>query len=97
LPDLVDLVDVDDAALGQVQVESAAWSSRSRMFSTSSPTYPASVSVVASPMAKGTLSMRASVLASSVLPHPVGPTMSTLDFSNSTSFSSALSKCSRRR
>ena len=43
------------------------------MFSTSSPTYPASVSVVASAIANGTFNMRASVCASSVLPDPVGP------------------------
>src|SRR6266480_2654047 len=34
--------------------KSAAWRSFNSRFSTSSPTYPASVSVVASPMAKGT-------------------------------------------
>src|SRR5207244_5435155 len=34
--------------LASVTLKSAAWSSRTRMFSTSSPTYPASVSVVAS-------------------------------------------------
>src|SRR3954470_12863196 len=43
------------------------------MFSTSSPTYPASVSEVASAMVKGTLRKRASDWASSVLPDPVGP------------------------
>src|SRR5512145_2532202 len=43
------------------------------MFSTSSPTYPASVRVVASAITNGTLSSRASVWASSVLPEPVGP------------------------
>src|SRR5439155_260935 len=48
------------------------------MFSTSSPTYPASVSVVASTMVKGTDSMRASVWASSVFPVPVGPAISFL-------------------
>ena len=52
----------------------AACSSFRMMFSTSSPTYPASVSVVASTMAKGTESILASVWASSVLPVPVGPT-----------------------
>jgi hypothetical protein len=36
------------------------------MFSTSSPTYPASVSVVASAIANGTLMIFASVCASSV-------------------------------
>ena len=55
------------------------------MFSTSSPTYPASVSVVASPMANGTFNTRASDLASSVLPLPVGPISRTLDLSSSIS------------
>src|SRR5208282_331583 len=55
------------------------------MFSTSSPTYPASVNVVASTMAKGTSSMRESVCARSVLPVPVGPIKRMLDFVNSTS------------
>src|SRR3982750_587012 len=54
------------------------------MFSTSSPTYPASVSVVASAMVNGTSRMRARVCASSVLPEPVGPTRRMLDFANST-------------
>ena len=44
-----------------------------RIFSTSSPTYPASVKVVASAIAKGTFNILANVLASNVLPHPVGP------------------------
>jgi hypothetical protein len=63
----------------------AAWSSLRMMFSTSSPTYPASVSVVASTMVKGTESRRASVCASSVLPVPVGPISRMLDFCSSTS------------
>src|SRR3546814_8676356 len=46
------------------------------MFSTSSSTLPASVSVVASAIVNGTSRMRASVCASSVLPQPVGPTRS---------------------
>ncbi len=56
------------------------------MFSTSSPTYPASVSVVASTMAKGTESILARVCASSVLPVPVGPTSRMLAFVSSTSW-----------
>ena len=40
------------------------------MFSTSSPTYPASVNVVASAIAKGTFNILARVWASSVLPQP---------------------------
>ena len=55
------------------------------MFSTSSPTYPASVSVVASAMVNGTLRSRASVSASRVFPQPVGPMSSTLLFDSSTS------------
>ena len=55
------------------------------MFSTSSPTYPASVRAVASAMANGTLSMRASVWARRVLPHPVGPIRRMLDLESSTS------------
>jgi hypothetical protein len=43
------------------------------MFSTSSPTYPASVNVVASAIAKGTLRSLAKVCASNVFPEPVGP------------------------
>ena len=65
--------------------KSAACSSLSSRFSTSSPTYPASVNVVASPMANGTLRMRANVRASNVLPEPVGPINRMFDFSISTS------------
>mmetsp|Transcript_4193 Transcript_4193/g.16674 ORF Transcript_4193/g.16674 Transcript_4193/m.16674 type:complete len:474 (-) Transcript_4193:558-1979(-) len=54
--------------------------------STSSPTYPACVSVVASADANGTRTKSASVFARSVLPDPVGPQSSTLDFSSRTSF-----------
>src|SRR5215212_7217825 len=60
--------------------KSAAWMSLRRMFSTSSPTYPASVRAVASAMAKGTLRILASVWARRVLPEPVGPTSKILDF-----------------
>ena len=42
---------------------------------------------VASAMANGTFNMRASVCASSVLPHPVGPISRMFDFANSTSAS----------
>ena len=55
------------------------------MFSTSSPTYPASVRVVASAIVNGTFRSLASVSASSVLPQPVGPMRSTLLFASSTS------------
>ena len=55
------------------------------MFSTSSPTYPASVSVVASAMVNGTSNIRAKVSASSVLPDPVGPTSKMFDLPSSTS------------
>ena len=56
------------------------------MFSTSSPTYPASVSVVASAIANGTFNILARVWASNVFPHPVGPNNNTLLFCLSTSF-----------
>src|SRR5271169_4648307 len=59
---------------------SAACSSFRMMFSTSSPTYPASVRVVASTMAKGTSSILARVWASRVLPVPVGPINMMFDF-----------------
>ena len=55
------------------------------MFSTSSPTYPASVSVVASTIVKGTDSSLASVCASSVLPVPVGPISMMFDLVSSMS------------
>jgi hypothetical protein len=56
------------------------------MFSTSSPTYPASVSVVASAIVNGTLSNLANVSARSVLPEPVGPINKILLLLSSTSF-----------
>ena len=55
------------------------------MFSTSSPTYPASVNVVASAIVKGTSKSLAKVWAKSVLPLPVGPSKRILLFPNSTS------------
>ena len=55
------------------------------MFSTSSPTYPASVSAVASAIENGTSRTFASVRASAVLPVPVGPISRMFDFSSSTS------------
>ena len=70
-------------------LKSPACSSRTRMFSTSSPTYPASVSVVASAMVNGTSRMRASVWASSVFPTPVGPMSRMFDLSSSASSSRA--------
>ncbi len=55
------------------------------MFSTSSPTYPASVRLVASAIANGTWRNRARVCASSVFPEPVGPMSRMFDFCSSTS------------
>ena len=55
------------------------------IFSTSSPTYPASVNVVASAIAKGTSKKRAKVSANNVLPLPVGPINKILLLPNSTS------------
>jgi hypothetical protein len=60
------------------------------MFSTSSPTYPASVSEVASAMANGTFRILARVCARRVLPEPVGPISRMLDFCSSTSVIVAL-------
>ncbi len=55
------------------------------MFSTSSPTYPASVRLVASAIVNGTFRKRASDWARSVLPEPVGPMSRMFDFWSSTS------------
>ena len=52
------------------------------MFSTSSPTYPASVKVVASATAKGTSKNSAKVCANNVFPLPVGPISKIFDFCN---------------
>ena len=57
------------------------------MFSTSSPTYPASVNVVASAIANGTFKNFANVWAKSVLPEPVGPNNNILLFWSSISSS----------
>ena len=67
--------------------KSADCRSLSTMFSTSSPTYPASVSVVASAIVKGTSRSFANVCASRVLPVPVGPRSRMLLFCISTSMS----------
>lgn len=55
------------------------------IFSTSSPTYPASVKEVASAIVKGTSSILANVCASKVLPLPVGPINNILAFEISVS------------
>ena len=55
-----------------------------KIFSTSSPTYPASVKVVASAIVKGTSNILAKVCAKRVFPQPVGPTNKIFDFDNST-------------
>jgi len=70
---LVDFINVDDALLCAFDVAVGSLQKLEMMFSTSSPTYPASVRVVASTIVNGTLNKRASVCASSVLPVPVGP------------------------
>ena len=66
---------------------SADWINFNKIFSTSSPTYPASVRVVASAIANGTSKIFAKVLASNVFPHPVGPKSNILLFCISTSSS----------
>ena len=58
------------------------------MFSTSSPTYPASVNVVASAIVNGTSNIRAKVWANNVLPQPVGPIRRIFDFESSISLDS---------
>jgi hypothetical protein len=68
--------------------KSAAWSSFNTTFSTSSPTYPASVRLVASAIAKGTSKNLANVCAIRVLPLPVGPITKIFDFCSSVSSSS---------
>ena len=55
------------------------------MFSTSSPTYPASVKVVASAITNGTSKSLAKVCANNVLPEPVGPIKRILLLASSTS------------
>ena len=55
------------------------------IFSTSSPTYPASVKLVASATVNGTSRIFAKVWANKVLPVPVGPTNKILDLEISTS------------
>ena len=60
------------------------------MFSTSSPTYPASVKVVASAMVNGTSSNLARVCANKVLPLPVGPRRRILLLPSSTSESTSM-------
>ena len=63
----------------------ADWINFKSIFSTSSPTFPASVRVVASAIAKGTFNTFAKVCASNVLPQPVGPNNKILLFWISTS------------
>jgi hypothetical protein len=64
----------------------AACRSLRMMFSTSSPTYPASVKVVASTMQKGTRRSFASVWARRVFPVPVAPMSRMLLLVSSTSW-----------
>ena len=65
--------------------ESAFWYNLNITESTSSPTYPASVRVVASAMANGTFKYCDTVFTNRVLPVPVGPTINI--FALSISFS----------
>uniref|UniRef100_A0A0A9CP88 ATP-dependent clp protease ATP-binding subunit clpx, putative n=1 Tax=Arundo donax TaxID=35708 RepID=A0A0A9CP88_ARUDO len=72
-------------------LKSATVSNLYNIDSTSSPTYPAWVNVVASAITNGTFTKRANVFASKVLPEPVGPINRTLLFSSSTLSSSSAS------
>src|SRR5271157_5283029 len=68
---------------------SATWINFDSRVSTSSPTYPASVRLVASPMTSGTFKYAARDLTRWVLPEPEGPISRMLDFSTTTSRRSA--------
>src|SRR5271157_637207 len=59
----------------------ATWINFESRDSTSSPTYPASVRLVASPMTRGTLRYEAGDLTRWVLPEPLEPISRMLDFS----------------
>ncbi len=84
--DLVHLVDVDDAALALLDIVAGGLQQlEDDVLDVLARRSPASVSVVASTMAKGTDSSRARVWASRVLPEPVGPTSRMFDFCSSTS------------
>ena len=61
--------------------KSAACINLSNIFSTSSPTYPASVSDVASTIANGTSKILAKDWANNVFPDPAGPINAMFDFS----------------
>src|ERR1044071_1069243 len=73
--DLVDLVDVDDAALRALDVVVRALQKLEDDV----------LDVLASAIVNGTSRIRASVCASSVLPEPVGPISRMFDFASSTS------------
>ena len=79
---LVDLVDVDDAPLCSGRRPSRRLAAEQQVLDIFADVSGFGEGV-ASPMAKGTSSMRANDLASKVLPVPVGPTISTFDFSSS--------------
>ena len=84
--DLVDLVDIDDPALGALDIVIGRLQQLEDDVLDILADIPASVSVVASAMVKGTSRMRASVCANGVvLPEPVGPISRMFDFASSTS------------
>ena len=83
--DLVDLVDVDDLALGALDVEVRGLDEAEQDVLDVLADVPGLGQAVASAMQNGTSRTRARVWARSVLPDPVGPTSRTLLFPSSTS------------
>jgi hypothetical protein len=82
--DLVDLVDVDDAGLGLLDVVVSGLDQLEQDVLDVLADVAGLGERVASAMANGTLSMRASVCARWVLPQPVGPMSRMFDLASST-------------
>jgi len=81
--DLVDLVDVDDAALGPLDIVVGRLQQlEDDVLDVLADIAGFGEAVVASAMVKGTSRMRARVCASSVLPDPVGPISRMFDFAS---------------
>jgi len=91
---LVDFIDIDDAALGFLDVIVAALQQLLNDVFHVFTHVTGFGQVVASAITNGTLSMRARVCASRVLPEPVGPTSKMLLLASS--MSSFLPRCLRR-
>ena len=83
--DLVNLVDIDDAALRRLNVVIGILNQAQQDVLHILADIACLGKVVASAMAKGTFRILARDCARNVLPQPVGPTMTILDFCSSTS------------